>query len=564
MRWGREDGGRHERAGPGTLVAGRAIRRRRRARAARAALAASEQAAAGRADPIAVVIHELREPLNGILGMARLLRDTPLDDEQTEYLTGVLDSAESLLTLVNDLLDLGRIDAGRLALLDVEFALRPFLERLRSILQSRAQQRGLALVVGLAPGAPDLVRGDPGRLRQVILNLAGNALRFTEEGEVRVELAAERLEADRAALVLRVSDTGPGMGPEQVARLFRVFTQGGEAVGRIYGGSGLGLVIARRILEAMGGGLTCESRPGLGTTFTGRLTVGRATIRPRAEATFEATLRGASLLVADPQPRTRATVRDLASLWGMDVRVAKSGAEALTLAAEAADRQAPFDVMVVDGTLVDPSPAELARAVRQDPRLRHARLALAASSGLRGDAALAREAGFAAYLPKPMTAETLRDCLTRLVGGAPGGGGELITVHSMSEAKGPPLRLLVVDDNPLNRRIASVLLTRAGHEVIDASSGGEALARLADGPVDLVLMDVQMPEMDGLEATRRIRALADPARAGVPIVAVTANALRADEERCRQAGMNGYVTKPLDGAGLIATVERFGRAAAAG
>jgi CheY-like chemotaxis protein len=507
-----------------------------------------------------VVSHELREPLNGLLGMARLLRDTPLDREQSDYLTGVLDSAEALLTLVNDLLDLGRIDAGPLALLDAEFAPRPFLDRVKGLLQGRARQRGLALVVRLDPAVPEIVRGDPGRLRQVIFNLVGNALRFTEEGEVRVELAVEHADAGRVALMLRVADTGPGMTAEQVAHLFQPFAQGSDAVQRAYGGSGLGLVIAQRILCAMGGGLTCTSRPGQGTVLTGRLTVGRATAaRPRAGATLEASLRGASLLVVDPQARTRSTARDLAGLWGMDARAAKSGTEALTLAAEAADRQMPFDVILVDSTLVDPSPQELVRIVRGDPRLAHARLALIAPSGLRGDAALAREAGFAAYLPKPMTGETLRECLTRLVGCAAGEGGELITVHSMSEAKGPPLRILVVDDNALNRRIARLILTRAGHEAVEAASGREALSLLAERRLDLVLMDVQMPEMDGLETTRRIRAFPDAALADVPVVAVTANALRGDQERCRRAGMNGYVTKPLDGAGLVQTVERFGR-----
>ncbi len=545
------------------LAAGRATRFRRRARAAGAAVVAGEQGAALRADPIAVVSHELREPLNGILGMARLLRDTPLDREQSEYLTGVLDSAEALLTLVNDLLDLGRIDAGQLALVDTELALRPFLDRVRGMLQARAQQRGLALTVRVDPDVPEIVRGDAGRLRQVIVNLVGNALRFTEEGEVRVELAVERIDAQRVTLALRVADTGPGMTAEQVAGLFQPFAQASAGVRRTHGGSGLGLVIARRILAAMGGDLICTSCPGQGTVLAGRLTVGRATARPRAEAALEASLRGASLLVVDPQARTRSTAHDLASLWGMDVRAARTGAEALALAAEAADRQMPFDVVLVDSALVDPSPAELALSVRRDPRLAHARLALIAPSGLRGDAALAREAGFAAYLPKPMTAETLRECLTRLVSGDAGGGNELITVHSMSEAKGPPLRLLVVDDNALNRRIASLILTRAGHEAVDAASGGEALSLLAEGRFDLVLMDVQMPEMDGLETTRRIRAIPDGTRANVPIVALTANALKGDQERCRRAGMNGYVTKPLDGASLIRTVERFGRAVAA-
>lgn len=538
----------------GTVRRERVARRacvRLRSRARRA-----EAVARARADFLATMSHELREPLNGVLGMARLLRDTPLDAEQQGYLEAILDSGEALLTLVNDVLDLSRIDAGRLELAPVEVALRPFVERVVALMAPRARQKGLTVELSVDRSAPERVLVDPGRLRQVLLNLLGNAVKFTERGRIGLATRARALGQHDVLLLLAVTDTGPGIGEAEQARLFRPWAQASAATGRLYGGSGLGLVLARRIVEAMGGTLACTSRPGAGTTFSVALPVGLPVGQAGARSTAAPALAGAQLLIADPLERTRNAMRDLANLWGMIVRTAATGREALALLDEAADRGAPFDLALIDAQLRDPEPVELARRIRSAPALAGTGLVLCAPAGLRGDARRAEAAGFAAYLEKPLAPETLMACLRALRGGPP---PAIVTRHSLVERGGPGLRILVVDDNPLNCRLLGLLLERAGHRVASVQSGEAALARLAAEPFDLVLMDMQMPGLDGLETTRRIRALPDPTKARVPVVAVTANAMPGDQERCRAAGMDGYLTKPIDGASLSAAVERHAR-----
>ncbi len=523
-----------------------------RLRALEAALAEAELRRRGQGDLMATVSHEMREPLNGILGMARLLAQTPLSEEQSGYLAAVLESGEMLLTLVNDFLDLSRVEAGELTLQPVDFALSPFLERIRLVMALRAEQRGLRLVVERRAGAAEVVRGDPARLRQVLLNLLGNALKFTEEGEIRLTVSPVAAPPDRIGLCFEITDTGIGIAEEALAKLARPYYQAGTAAR--YGGSGLGLLIARRLVEAMEGRLELGNRGGRGT-------VARATVLlspPLAGATAgversDAALAGAALLIVDRQKRTRRTMRALVESWGLISREAGDPERAWLLMHEAADRGAAFDYVVVaaDG---DRGGAEaLARRIRETPRLAHARLVMLAAAGLRGDAARAKAAGFDAFLPKPVSAETLLACLVRLRGGP---HAELVTAHSLGETRGARLRILIADDNPVNLRLLSIMLERAGHETITVADGAEAVAAVAAEPFDLVLMDLQMPNLGGLDAARRIRALDDPAKASVPIVAVTANALEGEEARCRAAGMTGYLTKPVERARLMDTIVR--------
>lgn len=531
------------------------LRERRERRRLEQRARRGEAAARARAAFLATMSHEMREPLNGVLGMARLLRDTPLEAEQAAHVDAILEAGEALLTLVNDILDLSRIDAGRLELAPVDLALRPFLERVVGLVEPRARTKGVAVELRVEPEVPELVRADPARLRQILLNLLGNAVKFTERGRIRLHLASRPRAAGGVLLAFELSDTGIGIAEEDLARLFHPWAQAGTATGRLYGGSGLGLVVARRIVEAMGGVLGCTSRPGLGTTFSLLLPAVPVAGDGRGIGGAPA-LAGAQLLVADPAERSRSQIRGLATLWGMTVRTAASGREALALAAEAADRGAPFELAILAGRLADPDPVAIAERLRADPRQAGIRLVLLAPVGLRGDARRAEAAGFAAYLAEPVTAETLMACLRTLRAGPASG---ILTRHNLSERRGGPFAVLVVDDNALNCRLLAVLLERAGHRVVTVPSGEAALERLAAEPFDLVLMDMQMPGMDGLETTRRIRALPDPARAATPVVAVTANAMAGDARRCRESGMDGYLTKPVDGATLLATVERHAR-----
>jgi hypothetical protein len=512
----------------------------------------AERASLARAGFLAVMSHEIREPMNGVIGMARLLRDTPLDAEQRGYLDSALESAETLLTLVNDILDLSRIDAGRLELAPVDVDLAAFLERLRTQLGPRARERALEFRCELLPGAPQLVRLDPGRLRQILVNLVGNALKFTAEGHVVLRAGPGPAPAGRVGLVLEVEDTGPGIAAPAARRLFSAFVQAGPETPRLYGGSGLGLMIAQRLTRAMGGRIGVVGRKGPGTLFRVELVLDPAS----DERPAPASIADGSLLIVDPVPRSADVMAQIAAGWGLAVRTARNGKQALTLLAEAADRGAPFEMVLVDRALSAPGPEQLAATVRGDPRLRHARLGLLVASGIRGDGARALADGFAAYLRKPVAPETLLDCL-RTLRARPGlGEAGLITVHSVREQRPRPLQLLLADDNPVNCRLASIILERSGHKVDAVPDGLRAVEALCRQPYDLVLLDLQMPVMGGLEAAARIRALPDRDKAAIPIVAVTANAMKGDRESCLAAGMDGYLTKPINAATLLDAVSR--------
>ena len=518
-------------------------------------LRVAERAGIARADFLAVMSHEIREPMNGVLGMVRLLTETPLDVEQRSFVDSAIESAEALLTIVSDVLDLTRIDAGRLELAPVEVDLASFVERLRVQLEPRALQRGIGFRCELRPALPTAVRLDPGRLRQILLNLIGNGFKFTSQGHVGLWIAPCPAPPGMVGVRFEVEDTGSGIPPEALRHLFSAFSQVGPDTPRLYGGSGLGLMIAQRLALAMGSRINVLSGDGLGSRFGFDL----ALLPADPERPVITSIAGAGLLIVDPVARSADSMAEIATGWGLVVRTARTGRQAMALLAEAADRGAPFDMVLVDRAVTEPGPEGLAVAIAADIRLRHTRLGLLVASGIRGDAARAGAAGFAAYLRKPVAPQTLLEGLRALLARSGGSVGPPITVHSIKERQATPLRLLLADDNPVNAKLARMLLERAGHKVDAVPDGLSAVKALEAHAYDLVLLDLQMPVMGGLEATARIRAMPDPARAGTPIVAVTANAMRGDRELCLAAGMDGYLTKPISAASLLEEVGRRAR-----
>ena len=485
---------------------------------------------------IAAISHDLRDPMNAVLGMTRLLLESELDDDQRRWAETVEDAATGMMTLINDLLDMSRLTRGDLAVRAEPFDLRRLVGGSIEVVRPRAAQRPLALALDIAPETPAWVVGDAGRLRQILVNLLANALKFTARGEVALAVAP----GPPGSVAFTVRDTGCGLAPDDRERVFEPFTQlaaSGE------GGVGLGLAIARLLVQRLGGELELESTPGVGSTFTVTLPL-PGTGRPGPAGRASLAGRSVVLVGAATPPRGRTA----ATLEALGARVTPLD-DAVTAAASMA-REAPDALLVA---AVEPEEATLA-AVRALRAARADAVALAlAPTGLRGAAEAWRRAGVDGYLPYGADAQTLVDALGMLLA-SPGGARPFLTEPSLRDRRSQR-HVLAVDDNPMNNRLVRVLLERAGHRVDLVADGEAAVAAVAAGGVDVVLMDVQMPGIGGLEAARRIRALPDAA-ATVPIVAVTANAGAEEAAACRAAGMDDVVTKPIDRAALLDALER--------
>jgi len=510
----------------------------------------------------ATMSHEIREPMNGVLGMTRLLLETPLSDEQKGYVDAVHFSGQALLTIINDILDLSRMEAGQLKLDRIEFDLTNVVERTIEILMPRAKSKGLALELELGADLPKTLSGDPGRLRQLLMNLLGNALKFTETGSVNLAIDVLRDEGDHMTLGIRIEDTGVGIPSHLQSELFTPYAQADPSIPRLYGGSGLGLSICKRLVSLMDGEIQVESEEGAGTTFYLKLGFDKpATDRINMPPSGQIT--GLHLLVADANDVTRMMLDQQALSWGAVTQLVDNGTAALHALERAEAQATPIDVVLIDSALPDMSGEDLGRTIRSYDQFKHVALVMMTSSGLRGDAARVADIGFSAYLPKPVTPTDLLNCLLRLRDNRLASLGDLITVHSLSESQPASLDILLADDNPVNCKIATIMLEKAGHRIDIVADGADAVEAIARKPYDLILMDVQMPGMDGLEATRRIRRQQIESGVQTPIVAVTANAMKDDDQRCFEAGMDDYVTKPIDRARLLSKVNQWGYRGAA-